>query len=187
VHYLCLVVGADADEELTPFADYLKVDRYKEFLSETDVVSMAEHFHVLATDLQTLALKMPEWQRAEGGVESGRLFFWTTDNPQAKFDWYEEGGRFNGYLQLAVPVAPTGWRRLFGARTKDRANRALKRDVKLEPILAAPPAALLWNGQWRECPITTDHEQIETWNQRFREMFAEIAGDSWLSAIDIHS
>jgi hypothetical protein len=70
MHYLCLVVGADADEQLTPFADYLKVDRYQEFLSQTDVVSMAEHFHVLATDLETLALKMPEWQRAEGGVEN---------------------------------------------------------------------------------------------------------------------
>jgi hypothetical protein len=73
MHSLCMVVGERPDEALAPFADYLKVEKYKSFLEPADVTSMAEHFGLSAQDLPALAGKLREWHGAEGGIDGGRL------------------------------------------------------------------------------------------------------------------
>lgn len=103
MHYSCLVVGADVDAELEPFADYFQVEPYRYFLEPADVELMARHFGLEPTNLEPLAGKLKEWREEEGGVHEGRLFTWSTENPRAHFDWYEAGGRFGAFLQLREP------------------------------------------------------------------------------------
>jgi hypothetical protein len=187
MHYACLVVGPDPDRQLEPFFAELKVSPYKDFLDQGGIDLMAEHFSLAPTDLQGLAARMPEWDEAEGGVEDGRLFRWSTANPDGRYDWYELGGRFSGYLHLKEPRRPSRWRGLLGAQAKERVDQALRSEIHEEPLLADPPAALLLDGNWYECPLTTDAEEVQRWNQRFASLFRGIPPDALLTVMDMHS
>jgi hypothetical protein len=186
LHFACLVVGPDPDRQLEPFAGHLEVPRYKRFPDHEDVVSMAEHFSLPATDLHALAARLPEWEQAEGGVEDGRLFVWTTANPNSRFDWYEVGGRFAGCLQLQAPPQPSALKRLFGAKPTSRVNQARKAEIVQAPLLSDPPAALLRDAVWVESPITSDTAELQKWKERFAELFAAIPDDELLTIVDLH-
>lgn len=187
MHYICLVVGDHVDEQLEPFAEYQEVERYKVFADAEDLRLMAEHYGVGPTDLDALAARLPDWEKAEGGVEEGRLFYWSTSNPDARFDWYEVGGRFNGYLPLRKAPPVSWWRRLLGRRATAGVNRALKRDVNGETLLANPPAAILVDGQWHECPITNDPAQVAAWRKQFSVLFQSVPDEAMLTVVDVHS
>ena len=187
MHGLCIVLSDQPDDALAPFADHLKVEKYRSYLEPSDVTSMAEHFGLSAQDLSTLAAKLPEWHGSDGGIDGGRLFVWSTENPQAKYDWYQVGGRFSGYFRLTEPVPAPWWRRLLGKGSIDRANRAVKRQVDATAVLADPPAALLVDGAWHECPLTTDEQQLNAWRSEFAALFERVPTDAVLTAVDIHS
>jgi hypothetical protein len=187
MHFACLVVGDDPERQLLPFSELLEEPRYKQFLDQSDVDLMAEEYAIPASDLQQLAARMPEWQKAEGGVEDGRLFFWDTGNRNGKYDFYQIGGRFDGRLQLKRARQPSAWRKLIGAKPQDRANQARKSEVVPEPILADPPAAVLMDGQWHECPLTLNQTELDAWRRRFAELFAAIPDDALLTVADLHS
>ncbi len=187
MHGLCIVVGSNIDAELAPFADYSRVERHRVYLDASDTSLMANHYGIPAGDLKGLAAKLPDWHDAEGGVDGDRLFYWSTENPQSKFDWYEVGGRFSGYLRLVHPVQATWWQRLLGRGPTDRANRARKADVDVGAILADPPAALLFGASWHECPFTDDEEQLAEWRRTFGSVFEAVPADAVLTVVDVHS
>ena len=187
MHSLCLVVGGRPDDALAPFAEYLKVERYKAYLEPSEVTSMAGHFGLSAQDLPALAAKLREWHGAEGGIEGDRLFVWSTENPRSKYDWYQVGGRFAGFLHLREPLPASWWQRLLGKGPIDRASRALKHQVDAGAVLADPPAALLVDGVWHECPLTTDEGRLSAWKSEFAALFEDVPSDSVLTVVDIHS
>jgi len=187
MHSLCIVVGDDPEDALTPFADYVKVDRYRAYLEPADVASMAEHYGIPAEDLSALSERLPDWSGADGGVEVGRLFFWSTENPRSKFDWFEVGGRFSGYFRLLQPIPAAWWRRLLGRGPIDRVNRARKREVDVSVIVADPPASLLYDGTWHECPLTDDRSKLAEWQGTFERLFVSVPSDAQLTAVDVHS
>ena len=187
MHYPGMIVGPDPDAQLEPLADHVQVPRYKLFLEARDVALMSQQFSMPESDLAALAARMPEWMESEGGVEDGRLFQWSTENPQSKYDWYQRGGRFTGSLQLKQPQQPAGWRRLFGAKPKDRVDQARKSEIQPELLLANPPTAVLLDGVWHECPFTSEPAELERWSRRFAELFASIPDDALLTIMDMHS
>lgn len=187
MHYPCLIVGPDPDAQLAPLFEHIKVAPYKVILDAADIKLMAEHFSIPEGDLAALATRMPEWSEEEGGVEEGRLYRWSTSNPQSKFDWYELGGRFEGFLRLKQPRQPTGWRKLIGRKPVERVNQALRSDIQEGPLLADPPTAVLRGGVWSECPFTSDAAELERWRQEFGGLFESIPSDALLTVMDIHS
>ena len=187
MHFACLVVGDNPEQQLEPLSEHVEVPRYKSYLEAESVSAMARHFGVPETDLAALAAKLPEWHEAEGGVDNGRLFTWSTANPDSKFDWFERGGRFKGFLRLKVAVQPSGFWRLLGARAKDRVDHARKKDIDAAPLLAEPPAAVFVDSVWHECPITSDPAELERWRLRFAELFGSIGDESLLTVMDMHS
>ena len=187
MHSICLVVGDGVDKQLEPFADYLEVERYRVFLDPDALASMSGHYGIPATGLEALAAKMPDWQQAEGGVDNGRLFYWSTANPRSKFEWYKVGGRFSGYLRLRQPSPPLFWGRLLGRPPVGRVDSARKRDVDTAALLADPPAALLMAGEWSECPLTDDRTLLEAWNRQFAGLFQRVPDAAMLTAVDVHS
>jgi len=186
VHYPCMIVGPDPDRQLEPLSDHLSVPRYRCFLEASEVALMAEHFSLPSTDLSALAAKMPEWAEAEGGVEDGRVFRWSTDNPNGKYDWYAIGGRFSGSLRLKQPV-PRRWLRFLGVPPKERVDQARKAEIQHEQLLADPPTALLLDGAWYECPFTSDQAEVAKWRRQFADLFATIPDESLLTIVDLHS
>lgn len=97
-HYVVLVLGENHEEQLEPFDERLEVDEYKVYLTEKEVTSMRDHYQV-KTD-STLVEKMEEWNGDKGGKDKKGIYYLTTYNPNSKWDWYQLGGRWSGFLKL---------------------------------------------------------------------------------------
>ncbi|MBA4149429.1 MAG: hypothetical protein H0X66_15055 [Verrucomicrobia bacterium] len=97
-------------------------------------------------------------------------------NPNAKFDWFEIGGRFGPSLSLKQPRQ---LRRFFGLLPGGTAScvlNAKKSEVDLQSLLANPPAALLFQGQWSESVIFAKSQDAEEWRKEFTRLFEQIHG-----------
>lgn len=186
MHYSCLVVASDVDKAREPFAEDRSVDPYRDYLPEDEIALMSEHYGIPRADLPALATKLQDWREQDGGIHEGRLFTWSTQNPQRKFDWYEAGGRFGPLLQLRESRLETWW---FGLRRRrvTHVTRARKRDILPEPLLASPPVAILHQGLWREAPCSIMADPGPEWIEEFAEAFAQVADDEMLHAMDLHA
>jgi len=187
MHGLCLVVGDKPDRTLEKYADRAKADPYKQYLSEEDVRDMQEHYQVKSGDLECLVPKMQDWNQAEGGLENGRLFFWATENPNGKFDWYRIGGRFAGYLKLREPRPARGLKRLLGHAPTTQADQARKHEIDEEAIKSSPPTAIVLEGEWLECPLSSEPSVIEERKEAFQKAFDRVPAESLLTVVDFHS
>ncbi len=176
MHALCLVVGDNPDAQLAPFSLHYSVDPYKQFLSDDELRMMAEEYSLQMDDIQELAARLRDWSDDEGGVEDGKVFRWTDENPHGKYDWYEIGGRFRGYLKLNDKTGPP-----------KGVAQAYKKDVFEEPILENPPAAVLCNGNWEECPYASDPDILKQWRKSFATLYRSIPEDCRLTVVDLHS
>lgn len=110
-----------------------------------------------------------------------------TNDANAKFDWYEVGGRFNGYLKLKAPRRRGFVARLFGAGFMMHVNRAKKSEVDIEQIQKNIPAAILKDGIWHEGPFDHGPEVNAKWRDDFLAVFDTVADDDLLTAVDCHS
>jgi hypothetical protein len=187
VHTYLLVAGDPVDEQLSAFSVHAEVAPYEVFLSDADIASMAEHYGVPSADLGTLAAKMQDWQRAEGFIRDGRLGYLSTDNPDGRHDWYKVGGQWADALRLREPRP---LRRFFGllpAGRTSRATSAKKSEIDQEALLADPPAALLFRGEWLASPFFAEGEAEAGWRAQFAQHFARIPDDTVLTVVDTHS
>lgn len=110
------------------------------------------------------------------------------EKPEARWDYFGIGGRFEG----ALPLKKRRLRRLFGflpVGWSGKASVAVKRDVDCGRFLReAPVVGLYFRGELHICPFTlTDDDVIATWQQEFRRLFAEIPDAATLRIIDAHS
>ena len=186
MHFSCLVVGDDVDAVLAPFSEHLETPPTRRFLDPEDVARMSAHFDIPAGDLESLSKKLPDWEAQDGGVQDGRLFVWTTENPRSKWDWYERGGRFGPFLQLRTPRQPPWW--LSWVRSPaTHTTRARKREILPDPLLLEPPAAVLFGEEWHESPLDLASAGNPAWQAEFADVFARIPDDAFLNAMDLHS
>ena len=107
-------------------------------------------------------------------------------NNNAKFDWFEIGGRFGTALPLKQPRQLKRFFGLLPGGTTTRATSAKKSEVDQTALLADPPAALLFRGQWSESALSTKDGEAERWRAEFARRFAEIPADCTLTVVDCH-
>lgn len=187
MHTFLLVAGDKIDEQLLPFSVHTEVEPYETFLSDEDIKSMAAHYGVPLTDLSTLATKMNDWQSGVGFVRDGRLGCISTHNPEGRHDWYQVGGQWADTLRLREPRK---LRRFFGllpAGWTSRATTAKKSQIDQQALLADPPAALLFRGQWFASPIFAEGDTEPKWRGEFAQHFTQIPDDTTLTVVDLHS
>ncbi len=187
MHTFMLVAGDKVDEQLLPFSVHTEFESYEVFLSEEDVRSMAGHYGVPASDLAVLATKMQDWQSAEGFVRDGRLGCISTRNPKGRHDWYEVGGQWADALKLRQPRPVRRFFGLIPAGSTLRATTATKIEIDQEALLADPPAALLFRGEWFASPIFVQGNAETRWRTEFSEHFSRIPDDTLLTVVDVHS
>lgn len=188
MHWLCLVVGDAPERQLEPFSKWREVPPYRQFLDDEEIELMASRYGLAATDLDSLAGRMKEWAESEGGIHDGKLYFWTTANPEGRWDWYKMGGSYSGYLELKAP-RPAGFLERLFKRPAVRVDQARRYEIREERLLDDPPAALLMAEQWHEAPllIRPGKEELDSWARRFRELFLPLPQDSLLTVMDTHS
>lgn len=124
-HAVVLVIGDDIDSQLAPYSEQIEVEPYKDFEDEPKqfVAPRDGKLHwnwpysAVADDgidprnaAAVAAHLNAKWSDDEKyDVEDGRLYHWSTYNPQSKWDWYRVGGRWAGTLlikPLVVAAAP---------------------------------------------------------------------------------
>ncbi|MCI0457177.1 MAG: hypothetical protein L0Z62_09385 [Gemmataceae bacterium] len=105
MHYLTYVIigkNTDIEEEvaeaLAPFSDERQVKPWKHYLDRGEIARMARCYRVRRTSLRKLAARMEHWSGGKGGVDARGLFALHTFNPRGEWDWYEIGGRWDGFL-----------------------------------------------------------------------------------------
>jgi hypothetical protein len=106
--------------------------------------------------------------------------------PDAKWDFFGIGGRFEGAIPLKEPRT---LRRFFGllpAGQTTRVSVAKKSEVDQEAFLANPPAALFFRDQLYESPFFAEREALAKWREEFRRRFAQIPDDTTLQIVDAH-
>lgn len=95
---------------LAPYDENLSVPPYKVYLHREDLGRMASHSNTSPQDLAKLASHMDDWGAGcEGGADEQGLYQLSTSNPQAKWDWWEIGGRWNGEVRAARRSDETGF------------------------------------------------------------------------------
>ena len=106
--------------------------------------------------------------------EDGNLL--TTSNPNAKWDWYEEGGRWHGNI-----VTKNG----------DNVNRCFVGNIDLEKT-NSPFAIVTPEGEWIEkgqmgwWGMTTNEMSDEEWDKKFFEYVSSLDKDISVVLIDCH-
>lgn len=83
---------------LNPFDEQGKVAPYRVHFDPPELLRMASHYGIAPTDLSALAEKIQDWTHHRGGVDANGLYYVTNCNPDGRWDWYEIGGRWDGYL-----------------------------------------------------------------------------------------
>jgi len=141
MHYCTFVIiGAKGDPDalvagaLAPFDEMLAVPPYREYLQPFDIEWMASHYKLDQNDLKALAERMKDWTDRPGGVDERGLYFTTTAHPEGRWDWFEIGGRWNGFLK--------------GASRNVISTSALRKSPKLKDLL--PYYVLTLDGTWLE-------------------------------------
>lgn len=104
-HFACLVTGEDVEEQLAPFDESLTSEPKKVYLGDDEIASIAAHFKLDPKDRRAIAARVEAWNGREGGVDRRGLYGLSTANPDAKWDWWEVGGRFRGFF---APKPGTG-------------------------------------------------------------------------------
>lgn len=191
-----VLIGPDTDIEMLvaqaigPFSEQRTVPPYKLHLPSSGARAIAQHYGLPETDLQAVAAQLPDWMGYAGGVDELGVFALVDRNPDAKWDWYEIGGRWNGYI--------TGHRR---RRERSATGLARHNCIAAAELLAAPdfadrlPHALVTpTGDWveRSTFVATSsgwywrEESDEAWRQRVRRILAAFP-DHRVVAVDAHS
>lgn len=126
---------------------------------------------------------------------------WKTTNEDAKWDWYQRGGRFRGFLKLKVPRedAPLyrGWE--FGDNEAERYSR-LKKEGYCDQALAGElsnldeivPFAIVKEGEWYErgemgwWALVANEKEKDKWEEEVKALLKDLPADTLLTVVDCH-
>lgn len=191
MHTFLLVAGDKLDEQLLLFSHHFEVKPYESFLSDEDIQGMADFYKIPPTELDALVAMMPDWENTEGFIRNGRLGFISSRNPKGRHDGYQVGGRWLNALPLLQPRQLPRFFGLLPAKDTINATSAKKCEIDLQALLATPPAALLFQGEWFESPIVLDAEgegeTLTKWQTEFACHFCKIPDHTMLTVVDVHS
>ena len=112
MHYLTYVfipkktdIEIAVGEAMEPFSEHLQVKPWKKHLDDEEIAKMAKYYRMRRTSARSLAACVEDWSGDKGGVDEKGLFALHTYNPDGKWDWYEVGGRWKGFLRGDVRSA----------------------------------------------------------------------------------
>ncbi len=216
-HYCVLVIGADPENQLTPYDENLEVKFYDKtahlqseyenggakyvifadgrmaniysqevrdlwqpvnkntpfskcelILPKGAKVEMVP-FKQVYKDFETFAKQHCGLEKNEQG-QYGYMY-----NPNAKWDWYELGGRWENYLPL---------------KNGEHANEAVWDEIDI--VKLRTPFAILKHGEWHEkgemgwWGMTKNEKADNDWDKEVNNLIADIAPDTPVYIYDCH-
>lgn len=155
-HFTVLVIGNNPKQQLAPYQENNMGDCPKEFLKFNDhteeVLQEWESDRAGYSDIDTFAAEYCGYPK---DLETGKYGYY--ENPNAKWDWYELGGRWTGFFLLKQEpvlqeVGRPGLMTTPVAPGQGRADRCLARDVDWEAMKFA-----------RRLEAQKDWDDFQTW------------------------
>jgi hypothetical protein len=194
-HYSLLVVGENIKKQLEPFEESPKKKKYIQFKVEapkkkfrqnaiTIIKSLEGRDEVLKEKYEKL-FKNKNYTRIfrswYGGFKNKKGDWGYTHNPNAKWDWYEVGGRWQGLLILK------GSGVLSDSLTKkDIDFEEMKRQDKLTIF------AVLKNGEWFEhgkmgwWGCVREEKEAKVWTEELSKLLDSIDDNELITIVDCH-
>ena len=183
-HFTVLVVGDNAEEQLAPYDENIEVEPYGEDWGDEDIALFEEHVMKVSGDLDTVLAKMREWNGCKNTYDSERDVYvrWTTYNPKSQWDWYEVGGRWEGFFKL------TGEDRWVDSAYKGEIDFEGMKQQDIEPLTFA----YVKDGEWHEraqmgwFAVTSNERPEGEWEKEFKDMLDSLPDDTLLTLFDCH-
>lgn len=192
-HFIGLIFGDDIEDNLAPYDENMEVKPYLKYTKQQAIDKAKKevtsgHFaygsamskaevEAINTDegYYQYALKMWGYQPDE----EGNLL--STYNPKSKWDWWTEGGRWNGYLPTIGDY---------------QTNHCKVKDVNWSKYFEQSPTGpfcfITENGEWHETArmgwwgMTVDDKENDVWRKEFEEYLNTLDPETSVIAIDFH-
>lgn len=200
-HFVGLVFGSDVDNLLAPYDENEQVAEHVEFTKEEAIAKVKsehlENFEYMRDRLEKGDLDGWEKEYYSKRVELGPFLTadeawefckdWgyeidedenliSTYNPESKWDWYEMGGRWSGFLKLKIG---------------DVTNQAHFSEIDWEST-KLPYCFITNEGEWNErgemgwFGVSTNEVDKDVWEQQFKQFLSEQDPDEIVTVIDFH-
>lgn len=159
-HFTVLVIGPDWEAQLAPYHEYECTGRDDEYVVDIDVTDQLRADHLKYGDSKEFADFVGGWTSAT--ERDGRYYRRT--NPNAKWDWYQLGGRWTGSLKLkekAVGLVGRPGLMTDGA-SPGYADQAVKGDIDFSQM--RNDAEVKARALWKETRRITGGSAWESWD-----------------------
>lgn len=140
-HFTCLVIGDNPEDQLAPYDENIQTPpRVRDEVSDEEKQRMIEYYKEnggfeYPTFDELYKKKGKDWNGNSWKKEDGKWVEYTTYNPDSKWDWYQLGGRWTGFLKLKEGAdGEVGEHSLVSERRAKPgyADAALKKDIDFE-------------------------------------------------------
>ena len=192
------------------YAEFLKdPEAYKaHYRNEGHIKYLEEEFPKMLewTDEQCYQHRIKDYLES---IENGETWcevhsdgsLWKTSNENAKWDWYQMGGRYRGRLLLKQPdnnhPLYNGWQfadvdkgEYERIRKEGRCDQALVGEISnLDELLTF---AVVKNGEWFErgemgwWAVVSNEKDKDVWESEVRELLKGLSDDTLLTVMDCH-
>jgi len=175
-HFSCLVVGDNPEQQLEPFweldleLEELRRDSRAVFRVVIEDGELEKEYnkwrdeYILKTDIKKYEHYLEDYKDPMDWVskwygysyeEKKGWGYW--ENPNAKWDWFQLGGRWRGYFKLKLNSGvdtTLGGTGSFGNEPKYDADQAVKKDIDFYNMRIEnfEEASRLWEEAWKNYP-----------------------------------
>ena len=159
-HFTVLVIGPDHEKQLQPFHEFECTGTNDEFVQDVDVTAECREHGIDYHGLEDQTVRSDAEIDRDGehkygyaivDAEGSLVKAVKRTNPNKKWDWYQIGGRWSGFLKLKPgakgSVGEDGLMGSHFAKGDDRADQAHKRDIDFSGMRddAGNKAGALWD------------------------------------------
>ena len=157
----------DIESLLDPFCEGLEVERYVAYTRQEAIDYARANFQRCKNASDEECWKFMA-EDAEETDEAGNIY--STFNPNTRWDWWEEGGRWKGLLKVG----------------DKKVDSAFVKDVDFSESFSTY-AVLTPDGEWHEQENTGLFSSDEEWNKHYKERFIDTADPNlMLTIVDCH-
>lgn len=138
-HFTVMVIGNNPEDQLAPYDESIQTEpRVRGEVSEEEKQRMIEYYKEKGIEYPTFdelyEKKSVDWNGNSWEKRDGVWVEVTTYNPKSKWDWYQLGGRWTGFLKLKEGAdGEVGERGIMTTDAEDGyVDAALKKDIDIE-------------------------------------------------------
>jgi hypothetical protein len=210
-HFTVLVIGENPEDQLERYNESIETERYKKGeVSESEKEAFIEFYEKKdrankeKTFEELYELYGEEWNGNSWALEDGEWFEFSTYNPDSKWDLYQLGGCWSGFLKVKEGVEPViGESGTFDNKPKEGyADEATKGEIDFDfmvkealreaqeaydtvyPFIKDTPLNRTWEDVMADNTIGDHGEKVKFYHGQERVVAFKKAEMGWFSDVN---